>query len=74
MACNCKRSNKPNQIRKSTLPRTPTQFSQVQFPTPDLPQNQNVIQNPSDINTLDSERRRIEKLRRDAVRRSLGIG
>lgn len=74
MPCNCKRSNKPGQIRSSTLPRTPVQFSQVQFPTPDLPPNQAQGQNPSDTNTLDSERRRIEKLRRDAVRRSLGIG
>jgi hypothetical protein len=56
------------------IPRTPMQFSQVQFPGPDLPVSQNDNQNPSDMNTLDSERRRIEKLRRDAVRRSLGIG
>lgn len=77
MPCNCKRSNKPGQIRRTTLPKNPAKFSQVQFPTPDLPQNQNQPQttgNPADLNTMDSERRRIEKLRRDAVRRSLGIG
>lgn len=75
MPCNCKRSNKPGQVRRTTLPNTPMKFNQVQFPQPDLPTNQPAPSgNPSDNNTLDAERRRIEKLRRDAVRRSLGIG
>ncbi len=74
MPCNCKRNNKPGQVRRTTLPKAPVKFSQVQFPQPDLPMNQAATSgNPSDMNTLDAERRRIEKLRRDAVRRSLGI-
>ena len=71
MGCNCNR--KPQaQGRRATLSRPAARFSQIQLPGSDLPAGQT---GPADDATaLDSERRRIEKLRRDAVRRSLGIG
>lgn len=78
MACACRKPSRGGQGgRRALLPKVPFQATQQNPPQPNLPFNQNpqvgqpAAQNPQDAMT--TERRRIDKLRRDAIRRSLGV-
>jgi hypothetical protein len=71
MGCACR--NKTVQAKKIITPRVPAKVFQNPIPQPDLPgplENHTL----SEQDAMTTERRRIEKLRREAVRRSLGIG
>jgi hypothetical protein len=67
MACSCKNKNN---IHKQAIPQTNKVLQQ------NVKSNLPVFNNTNnqDNNGFTSERRRIEKLRREAVRKSLGIG
>lgn len=69
--CTCKNKRQPNnnqQSRRVLLPKIPPRALPAIPPT-----DPNLQLAEADQDTLTGERRRIEKLRRDAVRRSLGI-
>jgi hypothetical protein len=68
MACGCGKNK--NVQRKSILPRITQRV--LQNSNSDLPPFG--LQEPTASDTLTTERRRIDKLRREAVRKSLGIG
>lgn len=74
MGCNCKKNSNLANQKRAMLPRLPAKVFIVGTSQNDLPPRQsNAPVTPADA-ALTAERRRIEKLRRDAVRRSLGLG
>lgn len=75
MACNCNK-NSALSVRRQTSGRRPIRISPPAAQV-NNPQNFSLAPNPQPANdgkTLTNERRRIDALRRETIRRKLGIG
>jgi len=78
MPCNCRKNSNSGNQHRAVLPRVPAKVFQPSLPPSNLPTTPNQVltrkNQLGESDTMTAERRRIEKLRRDAVRRALGIG
>jgi len=74
MGCKCKQHANGGNAQRASLPKVPAQVIQPSIPQSDLPDFSSGQQSLTEQDAMTAERRRIEKLRREAVRRSLGIG